>query len=201
MKEGAFFKEFDKYWSIPAGTFVTLTGKDLLLYGQFEVKVGETGCVQRSLWVKVVLFKFVCEILKIASFGTDDRGKSSKTKNSFEFFLWNNLNFQADLLVSKSYFYLKLIFCFLTKCQFPKPEFYLNRKTDMSQTFIRTQFLRPVTIGINDYSFGCPIIYTDTIHNVIFSKTSQQCLIQQRSFSNWEAMLGNNCWWCSISNI
>ena len=39
------------------------------------------------------------------------------------------------LLLSKT-----LIFCFLTKCQYPKPEFYLNRKTDTSHTFIRTHY-------------------------------------------------------------
>ena len=34
---------------VVAGTFVTLTGQDLLLYGQFDVEVGATKCVLISL--------------------------------------------------------------------------------------------------------------------------------------------------------
>ena len=42
-------------------------------------------------------------------------------------------------------------------------------------------------IANNDLQFGCPIIYTNTIHNAIF----QQCLIQQSLFLNWEVIFGN----------
>ena len=36
----------------------------------------------------------------------------------------------------------------------------------------------------------------DIIHNATLFIEPQQCLIQQVSFSNWEAIFGDNCLYC-----
>ena len=107
--------------------------------------------------------------------------------------------FEADFLVVYQLILTlsNLTFCFLTKCQFPKPEFYLNRKTDMSQTFIRTQFLAKLfpQLCLCHWNGNCDlfvILNCQKGHNCdLFTSYEQQK--GHDLFTSYEQQKGHNC--------
>ena len=70
--------------------------------------------------------------------------------------------------------------------------FHTSMNIELHHFTIRKEL--PCCITSNYRPFGCPIIYTDTNSQCCFvHRHPQQCLTQQCSFANWDAMFYDNC--------